>query len=562
MPSTSGGDAIFSSEYVTVRDGTRLAIDVHFAAGPAPHPVILAASLAPARVRQEDGSPQLAPYLAALRIEGYTIVNLETRGRGASFGCGNPIRTERAEDYWDLYDVIEWLASQPWCTGRVGMAGCSNQGMTQFRAATTMPPHLAAIAPTSAPLDWATLGWINGPSTYLFSHDGAQVLNGVAVDDDDGTLLAAARTERLALDSKSPEIFSVAVSRRFRDAPVTHPDLHVLPSYWWNHVTNLAVSRTPVLQYAGWRDFFVEQSFALYRTLARLGVPQRLIVGPWYHCDWYDSALGDARGEFSRWYGHWLRDEATGILDEPSVRYYVAGAPEGREWRTVETWPPPGETRRTLALGADLRSDQPGSDVSRSEYVVDYEATTADIAGRWRMGNAEAGGLADRALAPMPGAAVDAASATFTTEPLEDDTEITGFPVARVWLSTTAPDIDLFVYLEEVDAAGVSTILTEGVLRASHRRTRDAPFDNEGLPWHGGFRSDLEPLEPGVPAELAVALFPFSAYVRAGHRLRVAINSFDKDSWDTPVLSPAPTVTIHHDVDRPSTIDLPVIAPS
>ena len=112
-----------------------------------------------------------------------------------------------------------------------------------------------------------------------------------------------------------------------------------------------------------------------------------------------------------------------------------------------------------------------------------------------------------------------------------------------------------------MDEHSVSTLLTEGIIRASNRATRVPPFDNGGIPWHPSLKDDQADLTPGVPVKLDFALHPMSNYVRKGHRLRVTINNFDRGGdWDTPETAPAPTVSIYHDARYPSSITLPVIA--
>jgi len=126
-------------------------------------------------------------------------------------------------------------------------------------------------------------------------------------------------------------------------------------------------------------------------------------------------------------------------------------------------------------------------------------------------------------------------------------------------VSSTAVDQDFFVYLEDVDKQGHSTLLTEGAIRASNRAARAPGFDNNNLPWHPSFKDDQAALVPGTPALLTFALNAMSNRVQKGHCLRVAINSFDAaGGWDTPVLDPAPLVTILHDAEHPSTINIPL----
>ncbi|MBI4166673.1 MAG: CocE/NonD family hydrolase [Acidobacteria bacterium] len=552
-------EAIRTSRYVVVRDGTRLAIDIYrpLADGKAvekPFPVILTSSLIAARDRRTTfGS--LAPFLMEVLKRGYVIASLETRGHGASFGRMSPARIETAEDYWDLYDVVEWLAAQPWSDGKIGMAGCSNGGLTQFRAASVMPPHLKAIAPTSPPVDWATMGCINGVTTTPFAEWRESGIESDPVDEDrDGSLREAAIMEH-RIGGKA------RVTRPFRDAPVTLPDVHVLPSQWWNFLPNFALSKMPVFQYGGWRDIFPEQSLALYRSLARQGVPQRLIMGPWYHCEWYQSNLTDAVAESLRWYDYWLKGIQNGVMNDPPIRYYVINAPAGYEWRTATQWPLPNVKPNTYFLGGHraLIVLMPKVSESKDSYVVNYTETTSSFRTRWPMGGTSAS-QENPGLLPISTSTLDASSLIYTSEPLERDSELTGFPVVTLWVSSTEKDQDFFVYLEEVDSSGNSTLLTEGAIRASNRATRQPPFDNEGLPWHPGYQADQVPLQPGVPTKLEWALFPFSNYVKKGHRLQIAINSFDKGAWDSPEISPAPTVSIYHDAMHPSSISLPFVS--
>jgi len=113
--------------------------------------------------------------------------------------------------------------------------------------------------------------------------------------------------------------------------------------------------------------------------------------------------------------------------------------------------------------------------------------------------------------------------------------------------------------LEEIDEKGRSTLISEGAIRASDRATRDAPFDNQGLPWHPTFTADQAELSPGVPVKIDLALYPLSNYLRKGHRIRVSINNFDKGQWDTPESLSRPTASVFHDSEHPSSLTLPFI---
>jgi len=229
-----------TSRYLTVRDGTRLAIDYYRPAikgvpTDRPYPVILDATPYH-RAAVKDGKvmdflvmPSASSALsyptlfASLLRHGYVIARLDLRGTGASFGTVYGGIPARDQDRWDLYDVIEWLAAQPWSDGNVGMVGCSYRGLTQFLAASVMPPHLKAIVPSSAPLDIYGAMRVNGVNQESFFVAWDQLVRRLEysvpappVDEDtDGSLLRAALQDGCA----SPR------TRAGRDAPVPRHDL-------------------------------------------------------------------------------------------------------------------------------------------------------------------------------------------------------------------------------------------------------------------------------------------------------------------------------------------------
>jgi putative CocE/NonD family hydrolase len=156
----------------------------------------------------------------------------------------------------------------------------------------------------------------------------------------------------------------------------------------------------------------------------------------------------------------------------------------------------------------------------------------------------------------------DEKALTYTTPPLQCDTEVTGHPLARLWLVTDAPDLDVFVYLEEVDGKGNSTYITEGNLRASHRALGAAPYDGLGLPHHRHYESDLEPIPAGEPFELIFDLLSTSYLFRAGNRVRITVAFADADNFDTPILEPAPEVRLLRDATHVSFVELPIVPAS
>jgi len=153
----------------------------------------------------------------------------------------------------------------------------------------------------------------------------------------------------------------------------------------------------------------------------------------------------------------------------------------------------------------------------------------------------------------------DAKGLTYTTPPLEEDITVIGHPVVTLYVESTADDGNFCVYLEEVDKAGVSRCLTDGILRASHRALAEPSFDNLGLPYHRHFEEDVMSLPGDKPVSLRFGLLPISQVFKAGHRIRVTITCADKSYTEENRIDPPPTVTIHRSQQYPSHIVLPVV---
>ena len=314
----------------------------------------------------------------------------------------------------------------------------------------------------------------------------------------------------------------------------------------------------------GWYDIFTADMFFWFHNLT---VPKRLIVRPMDHStvekNGFDLNYG---AEAHRWFDYWLKGIDNGIMKEPPIYYFVMGKDGG--WKTASQWPPAevgptafyfhrGKTGSAGSVNDGLLSpEQPGSPgvsavhESFDAYTVDY-TTTSGKGARWSAVNWP------RQYPDMSGN--DRKSLTYTAAPLNADTEITGHPTVSLWLMTEAPDLDVFVYLEEVDAKGRSTYVTEGTLRASHRRLSEAPFGNLGLPYHSHFKTDVLPIPVGRPFELVANLLPTSHRFQKGNRIRVTIAFADSDNYETPILDPAPRLRLLRDKDHPSFVRLPVV---
>lgn len=498
------------------------------------------------------------PWLADVVGAGYVVVIVDVRGGGASGGTrAGPFAPAEADD---AADVTSWLVAQPWCDGRVGMFGRSYMGANQFVAAAQGLPGLRAIFPEMALFDLYDFIYGGGIFRHEFARhwtrdvaDRAQVRPIDRLDGDhDGAWAAAARDQHAG----NRDVYSMLLALPHRDSldPVTgtRPFIERAPG---QRAGAVRASRVPVCQVAGWYDPFVRDAFQWFGALDG---PQRLIVGPWAHSG---SAGLDLGSEHVYWYDRWLK-EVEPDDDEAPLHYHVMGAPPGERWRSAATWPPPGVVPTTWYLHAgpaqtvDSINDgaldvaAPPADRARDRYRVDY-STTSGTATRWT--NAYGGPFGYGDLSGN-----DEKGLTYTSAALTEDLEVIGHPIVALWIECSAPDVDVFAYLEEVSGDGESLYVSEGALRASHRALAAPPVAALALPHHRSFGEDLAPLPADRPALLTFDLFPVARRFPRGSHVRLTLTCADADNALTPRLDPPPVLAVVRGAEHPSHLVLPV----
>ncbi len=549
---------VSSSQYITMRDGTKLAALILRPAQDGktvstPLPVIWTHS----RYHREGIFNW--PYLQTLLKYGYVLVSVDIRGTGASFGTYQGLFSP--EETRDAYDITEWLAVQPWSDGNIGMFGRSYWGITQFMAASTAPPHLKAIFPEMAEFDHYSFVYPGGVFHNDFFRQWGNMVNkldadGSAVNEDtDRTMLQEALKEHAAnldvFDTYSPLPYRDSVSALSGTQPYT---LNNPASY----LKEIRSSGIPVYHWGGWYDMFPKDAFLWYSNLTS---PQKIVIGPWAHPE-----LGhlDLAIEIVRWYDYWLKGIDNGVMSEAPIYYYTMGDGKNSGWHSAWQWPLPNQKLTNYYFDGpksgsvksvndgSLSLDLPVTTTGVDEYLVDY-STTSGTATRWTAGY--------DVMSPVyPNTMMfnDEKGLTYTTPPLPAEVEVTGHPVVHLWVTSSAKDGDFFVYLEDISEAHYSKYVTEGNLRASHRAISTAPFENLGLPYHRSYAEDIADL-PDQPVELVFDLIPTSYIFDAGHRIRVTITCADKDTALTPQLDPPPTVHLYRETDHASYIVLPII---
>jgi hypothetical protein len=489
-------------------------------------------------------------YLAR---RGYALCRLDVRGTGSSGGVALDEYTEA--ETRDGYDAVEWLASQPWCTGAIGMWGISYGGFTSIQVAKLGPPHLRAIVPIQATDDryLTDVHYIGGcvTASELSQYAVSQVAMN-AMPPDPAYRPDTWRGDWLArLEATPPWLFEWL--RQQHDGPYWRPG-SLAPDY--------DAIDAAVLNVGGWMDSYVDAAF---RMQARCPAPTRTIVGNWVHGLPASATPGpnlDELHELVRFFDRWLKDVPNGADEEPPITWFERdyAVPEafpaslpGR-WRAAQGYPHPAAEARAFILaggslplvgrllaetpggGAGVEPPDPGATAGMDVYEhLPTIGTRASLS--WGAGGPPNG--LSRDLRPD-----ESLGPTFTTDPLPDPVSILGVPVVVLHLAVSAPVATAVVRLADVAPDGTSAQVSAGILNLTHRRSHEHP----------------SPLEPGTVEGIRVELRPAGYRFAAGHRIRVSVAS---SAW--PVIWPSPlpaTFTLHRGPGTPSRLVLPVVPPA
>ena len=566
---------------LTLGDGTMSYVDVFRPDAPGRFPALLQ------RTPYDKGGPgSRSGPVDAIRgaMNGYAVVIQDVRGRHSSGGEFYTFVNEAD----DGYHSVEWVASQPWCTGKVGMYGNSYVGATQWLAAKTKPPSLAAIVPGVTASDyhegWAwqggafelgfNLSWAVGPLTAanwgnLSQRLGLsqQQLNDVIHAKDNLT------DGYLHLPLEEVPDLKGGLAPYYYDW-LAHPEF----DDYWRSVC-IAESHSdidvPALNWGGWYDVFLGGTIDNYMGMRRRGATeaarkgQRLLIGPWIHGSTpvdvsgqfhfgtrASSAVLDLPGIILRYYDHWLKGEDNGVADEKPVRIFVMG--ENR-WRMEDSWPLERAETTNFYLHSGGKANTLNGDGSLSVDAPSHEPPDVYAYNPLDPAPTRGGGLCCDPAFMMSGAYDQRPIETrpdvlvYSTPELERDTEVTGPVTVTLYAASSAVDTDFTAKLVDVEPCGCARNLTDGIIRARYRKPRQP----------------ASLIQPGEVYEYAIDIWATSNVFKKGHRIRLEISSsnfprFDRNSntggdiGGETRLVPA-LQTIFHDAEYPSRVSLPLV---
>jgi putative CocE/NonD family hydrolase len=515
--------------WISMADGCRLAARIWMPVDAEAVPVPAILEYLPYRrrdfTRRRDET--MHPWLAA---HGYACVRVDMRGSGDSDGIMHDEYLAQEQD--DALAVIAWIASQPWCSGRVGMMGKSWGAYNSLQVAARRPPALAAIV--------AVMGTDDRFAECIHYSGGAllndnfwwgcimQLFNARPPDPQIvGERWRGMWRERLQAERFWPQIW--LEHQRLDD--------------YWKHASvcfDYTAITCPVWFWGGWADLYRDTPF---RLAEHLRVPHKVTVGPWAHLYPHEAEPKPAVGflqESLRWWDRWLKGRDTGIEREPPLRLYMMEsvppvphlAERGGRWIEESAWPSPHVTTRTLLLNPGSLEADPAA-ARRATLEVTSPQSTGLASGDWAS-FAVAGDLpGDQALDTF-------GSLEFDGEPLHEPLELLGHARATLDVAVDRPVAVVTARLIDVAPDGRATLVARGFLNLSQRESRERP----------------SAVVPGKRYRVAVQMTGTAYAFPAGHRIRLALSTA---YW--PVIWPSPEAVRLSLFTGDSVLELPVRQP-
>jgi putative CocE/NonD family hydrolase len=526
----------------------------------------------------------LTPYIADSHHEhgvyfashGLPFVIVDVRGRGNSEGIFRPSIQEAS----DGYDVVEWLARQPYCNGKVAMYGGSYLGYCQWATAKEFPPHLATIVPMAAPYMGADFP-MRSNIFYPFALQWLTATSGRA-------LQGQIASDRIFWSASFREWHESGRPFRDVDAMVGAPSCvfqewldHPEPDAYWDAYNptedQYARLQIPILTITGSYDDDQPGALEHYRRHMRDASPEAgaqhyLIIGPWNHrgsAGTPDTAFGgvnlasasllDLSQLHLEWYAWTMRSGSKPPFLKKPVTYYVMGA---EQWRYADTLEDvtmrheayfldstgnAGDVFASGSLGTVTGDGEPDT------YTYDpRETRSAEVEAEAR---ADGDSLVDQSVL----LALRGKCLVYHSAPFAQATEITGFLKLSAWIAIDRPDTDLYVSVHEIALDGSSIRLSTDAIRARYRKGLRTP----------SLINTREPLRYDFER------FTFiSRRIERGHRLRLVIAPmgrlieavFTQKNYNGGGIvteesvddAQAVTVRLFHDRNHPSALYVPL----
>ncbi|WP_100629982.1 CocE/NonD family hydrolase [Algoriphagus formosus] len=581
-----------------MRDGIRLATDIYRPKTDEPVPIVF--SRTPYNFNTYgDGELRTRTMQSALSWvkKGYAYVVQNERGRFFSEGEWDILGTPLT----DSYDAFDWMSEQAWSNGKIGLLGCSSTAEWQMAAASLDHPALAALVPQGFGAGVGKIGdfveqgnWYRGGAgqmlftawLYGTQHDpmAPRLQRGIAQEDllrlqrfydmapeyprvDWKEGLAHLPVQDIIKNVNGPKgIYEEMITRKPNDARwyqggLYHDDMPFdKPSMW----------------FVSWYDVSSSPNIALYNHARENAISQMardnqyLVIAPVLHCSYTratentivgERSVGDARWNYDEvitaWFDKWLKGEESNTINElPKVTYYTMGS---NEWQSSDVWPPKEAVMTNFYLDSEGNANTRNGDgklVAKAPKKENQDTFTYDpmdpvpsYGGNvCCTGNAVQGGAFDQSEMELRDDIL-----VYTSEPLEEGVEVSGFIESYLYLSSDAKDTDVTIKVIDVHPDGKAYNLDETIQRVRYREGYDKEV------W----------MEDGKVYEIKMTPMSTSNYFDKGHRIRIEVTSSNFPRFDRNMNTGGnnydetegvvATNSIHHGGKFQSRIVLPMI---
>ncbi|NHI92613.1 MAG: CocE/NonD family hydrolase [Candidatus Lokiarchaeota archaeon] len=584
---------ITRSCFITMRDGIKIAADVSLPKNLAfqekiPTVLIQTRYWRAYRFRapfkwliKEAEDPKIVKILTS---RGFAVCGIDVRGTGASYG--NRSYPFSDIEIQDGADIIDWIISQSWSDGNVVTCGNSYKGATAELTATLNHPAIKCVLCKHNPWDfylhaafpggvfnekfiqlWSNLGKALDQTTgaalkemksynTLMAKLGPIIVKGVnpvEKDDKQSTLKIVAN-----IHTRNNYPIDYFERIKTRDDPMDDEGHTIDSISIFTQKDKIEKLNIPFYTWSSWWDSTTANA-TIYRFLYFKN-PQKAVIGDWDH-----KALHRANPFFShkntakpikddqiidwvKFYKDCLNDN---FGDKKVLYYYTMGE---EKWKRTTIWPPKNQEMTSWYLNKNnlLTKEKPKDEHGVDKYAVNYDVTTG-IRNRWYT-------LLSVPIFYPDREEQDKKLLTYTSEPLEEDIEITGHPEITLFLKTTHKDGFVCVYLEFIDENNKIHWITDGQLHFIHRKiSSESPPYQIFEPYHSFKRKDVLPVVPNELMEIKFALYPTSILLRRGYRIKLALSGADKDTFAREPQNGMPILTIERNTIKSSLIKIPII---
>ena len=522
----SKGFKVLENEWIPLPDGRRLAARMWMPLSAKKTPVPAILEYLPYRKR--DGTaPRDESTYPTFAEAGYAGIRVDIAGTGESDGIYDDEYSER--ELADACDVIEWIAKQSWCSGKLGMMGISWGGFNSLQVAALRPAALKAIISIGTTVDRYNddIHYKNGCQLYS-NFAWSSVMLCFASRPPDPQLVGEGWKETwLQRLNTQPFPLEQWLSHQRKDA-------------YWKHGSiseDYGAIQAPTLIISGWADGYINAPPA---AAANLNTTCKAINGPWIHkyphFAWPRPRM-DFLTEALNWWDRWLKDIDNKVEQLPAYRAYISENVTALPRREFE----PG---RWVA-----ESKQPSTDIRKRQYFLALNRQLLDIPGVTHekslrspldCGSACGEIFTLKPESEMPGdqRLDDAGSLVFDTSKLHKAIEILGRPKLHIKLTIDKPLGNIIVRLNDIHSGGMVSRVSWGVLNLAHRNGNENP----------------EPMTPGKAETVEIELNECGYRFLPGHKVRVALST---NYW--PMILPPPEIITAKIIMGPdASITLPV----